>query len=532
MTGIKKNFTLSPQAIDEIAQLITDFCTEAGSEKKDTLRYRLSAEECLLYWLEHGLDGADLEIQTGKYMHAPYITLDAKGTEINPYAEDDDDYGIFTDNVLVRLGLTPEYSYINGRNRIRFRIKKKERGQIATLCMVIAAAAGIGVLGKMFIPESIINILLSSIIDPVYNTFFNILGCIAGPMIFLSVAWGVYGIGDTATFGRIGKKMMLCYVSVAMIASVCASVFFPIMGLGLSGGQGQGGEFSSISELILGIFPSTIVEPFETGNTLQIIFMAIIIGIALLFLGRQTSSIARAIEQVNILVQFLMTIISKLVPFVIFLVIVNMIWSDSLSVFASVWQLIVLLIAAFVLTAAAFIIFTGALMKVSPLLLLKKSMPAFLVALTTASSAAAFGTNVNTCEKQFGIEQSLIRFGIPLGMVMHKPITAVYNLLLVFFFAKEFGVSCSLGWIAVAVFISAIIAISVPPIPGGGAIGYSILFLQMGIPGEALAIALAIDVITDFLITSFEVLVLPMTLINISHSLAMIDRETLSAPVK
>lgn len=527
MEAIKKNYSLTEQTCDETAELIAEFCDKVGTDNKDALRYRLSAEECLLYWMDNGLRDCRLNVQMGKFLRTPYIQIEAEGRALNPYSEENEDYGTYTKSVLVSLGLDPEYSYLKGRNRVRYRIKRKPLGQLTQLAIVIVSAAFIGLLGVYAFPESVRAAILAYLIDPLYNTFFNILGCIAGPMIFLSVAWGVYGIGDAATFGRIGKNMMLKYVGLVMLASVCSAAFFPVLGPSLSGGGGDGGQYESISGLILGIFPSTIVEPFETGNTLQIIFIGIVIGIALLYLGRQTSSLARAIEQVNILVQFLMEIISRLVPFVIFLVIVNMIWSGSLSVVATVWKLLLVLAAAFPAAAALFTLYTAARHRVNPAVLVKKSIPTVLIAFTTASSAAAFGSNVSTCEKQFGIDQSLIRFGIPLGMVMHRPITAIYNTLLIFFFANRFGVSCSIGWICVAVFISAIVSIATPPIPGGGAIAYSVMFSQMGIPEAALAVALAIDLIMDFVITAMEMYVLPLALINISAGLGLIDEDTL-----
>ena len=154
-------------------------------------------------------------------------------------------------------------------------------------------------------------------------------------------------------------------------------------------------------------------------------------------------------------------------------------------------------------------------------------MPTFLVALTTASSAASFSSNVTTCEKSFGIDESLVSFGIPLGMVVHKPMGAIYDQLVLFFFAAKYGVSCSVGWLVIAVIISTVIAIATPPIPGGGAVGYTVLFAQMGIPMEALAIALTIDIITDFIITAFEMLALPLSLVNIAASLGMIDEKIL-----
>ena len=524
---VRKEFILGPEVCDRISELVFDHCIGIGTERKDALRYKLSAEECLLFWLKHGCEGKRIIVSMGRFMLTPYISIEAEGKALDPYSADDEDFGSFCDSILVSMRLAPEYSYSGGFNCIKFRLKKKSPGQIATLFIVILSAVIVGMAGLFLFPDHLRELLLTSVVDPVYNTFFNILGCIAGPMIFLSVSWGVYGIGDVATLGRIGKKMMLRFVGTVMLTTALCSAFFPVLGPGLSSSSESGGQFASISELILGIFPSTIIEPFATGNTLQIIFMAIVIGIAMLYLGKQTRSVARAIEEVNLLVQFLMEIIARLVPYVIFLVIINMIWSDSVSVFISTWKLILTLAAGCIGIASVFLTVTSIKRKVSLPLLIRKSMPTFLVALTTASSAAAFSSNVTTCEKKFGIDESLIRFGIPLGMVMHKPVAAVYNLFVLFFFAKQYDVSCSVSWICVAVFISSIIAIATPPIPGGGAVAYSILFTQMGIPTEALAIALSLDVITDFLITAFEMLLLPLSLINVSAGLGMIDEETL-----
>jgi Na+/H+-dicarboxylate symporter len=503
------------------------FCESIGVERKDALRYRLSAEECLLYWLEHGLEGSEVSLQMGTLMRSPFITLEVQGKSLNPYAEDDDDYGTYTDSILVSLGLSPEYSYARGRNRIRFRIKKKSLNQVVVLCIVLGTAALFGVLGMLLIPADVRGVLLKSIVKPLYDTFFKILGCLAGPMVFLSVVEGVNGIGNAETFGRIGRGLMIRFALIVLISSAAASVFFPILGPEISGAGEGGSHVGTITDLLLGIFPSNIVEPFTSGNTLQVILMGIVIGIALLYLGRQTSSLADTLNQINALVQFLMQLISKIMPYVIFLVVVNLTWSGGLSILLTSWKLFAVMLLAIVLMSVVFLAVTSVKMKVRPILLIKKSLPTFLIALTTASSAAAFSSNVETCENKFGIEPSFIRFGIPLGMVIHKPVTGVYNLLLVFYFARQYNVRCSFSWICIAVFICAIVAIAMPPIPGGGAVGYSLLFLQMGIPSDALAVALAMDIITDFFITAFETFILPLSFINISSKMGMIEPEVL-----
>ncbi|MBR6258931.1 MAG: cation:dicarboxylase symporter family transporter, partial [Oscillospiraceae bacterium] len=289
----------------------------------------------------------------------------------------------------------------------------------------------------------------------------------------------------------------------------------------------QVSQIKAILEMIMGIFPSTVVEPFSTGNTLQIIFLAVVIGIALLYMQRQTREIAIAIGQINALVNFLMSLISRLVPFVIFMVMVSLIWSGDLSVITSVWKFMGTFLIALLGIALAYLLLTSVHQKVRPSVLIKKSLPTFLVALTSASSAASFGTNVETCEKRYGIDPSLVSFGVPLGIVMHKPTTAAYNLIIVMFFASVYHVQCTPAWLILAVFICIVVSVSAPPIPGGGAAAYTILFLQLGIPDEALAVALTLDIIADFLMTSFDMFTLQMALINTSSRMNRIDKNIL-----
>ena len=525
---IDKSFILSREACDEASMLVMDFCSMIGVERKDALRYSLSIEECMLYWLDHGCGGKQIRLHTGKHMRTPFIELVMKGGPLNPYSKDDEEYGIYTDSILISLNLGPEYVYERGKNRIIYRLKKKSLGQIATLGIIVLLAFLIGMAGVFLFPDGVREMLLKNVIDPIYDTFFKILGCIAGPMIFLSVAWGVYGIGDAATFGRIGKKMMIRFSGTTLLVCACCSILYPLLGPRLSLDGGAEGQLSSLVNLFLGIFPATIIEPFSTGNTLQIIFVAIVIGITLLYLGRQTSSIARAIEQVNLIVQFLMVIISKLVPSVIFLIVINLIWSGKISVMISSWKIIAVLLLSILAVSVIYLIVTSIRFKTGILTLVRKSMPTFFIALTTASSAAAFNTNVSTCEKKYGINSSLIQFGIPLGLVMHKPLTAVYNMVLVFFFANKYNIHCSISWIIIAVIVCSIVAIATPPIPGGGAIAYSVIFTQMGIPADAMSVALAIDIIIDFVLTAFEMLLLQLTLIHTSNSLGMLDRSVLA----
>ena len=527
MILFEKEYSLSPSACDEISAEISEFCVKQHADGKDVIRYRLSAEGALLNWIDKGYGGRSVRLKAGRKLFSAYITIEMDGSPADPEMEQSEELGEYCNIILINLNLKPAYSYSNGRNSLYYRIRKKSMPQFQVLCLVAVLSVFTGLFGVLFIPDGLRQMILETIINPVYDTFFNILGCIAGPMIFLSVAWGIYGIGDVETLGRIGRTMMLSFLKYVSLAAAGCVVFFPVLGNRFTNSSNQVSQFKAILEMILGIFPATVVEPFSTGNTLQIIFLAVVIGIALLYMQRQTREIAIAIGQINALMNFLMGLISRLVPFVIFMVMVSLIWSGDSSVITSVWKFMGIFLIALLAIALAYLLFTSAYQKVKPSVLIRKSLPTFLVALTSASSAAAFGTNVETCEKRYGIDPSLVSFGVPLGIVIHKPTTAAYNLIIVMYFASVYHVQCTPAWLLLAVFICIVVAVSAPPIPGGGAAAYAILFLQLGIPDEALAVALTLDIIADFLMTSFDMFTLQMALINISSKMNRIDKNTL-----
>ena len=75
--------------------------------------------------------------------------------------------------------------------------------------------------------------------------------------------------------------------------------------------------------------------------------------------------------------------------------------------------------------------------------------------------------------------------------------------------------------------VCTVVSVATPPIPGGGVVAYTILFAHMGIPSDAMAVAITIDILTDFAVTAFEMLCMPLSLIHTACQLNMIDTDIL-----
>jgi len=522
-----KKYFLSLKSIDEISEDIVEFGKKLNLGNKEISKYRIAAEESLSLWLESIGENAEVELEFGKKLFSNYFRLKVKGKLNNPYnnREKIENFGTTANGILVRIGLIPEYNYFDDTNILTFNMKRKPKNQVLVLLGIILASVIIGFGGQFLISSDFTSTLTKNLVSPIEDAFFNVLSAIAGPMIFLSVAWGIYGIGDVYTLGKIGKKMMLAYIRTIFLFVAIGVFFYPVLGPSLTTSTMGTSQFSNIFKMFLSIFPSNIFSPFVEGNTLQIIFLAFIIGLSLIFLGQRTSSVARAVEQINNIINFLMEFVSKLVPFFVFIVLVNIIWSNSLNAFSEVWKFTLIFLIAVAFSLFLFLMFVCIKYKQNPIKMIKTILPSYLIAVSTASSSATFESNMKICNTKFGINKEFSSFGVPFGMVIFKPTTALYYLLVCFYFASVNNVSVSISWIITAVVITAVSAVATPPIPGGAAATYTILFTQLGINPNSLVLVIAIDMIFDFILTSSDMYMLLLQMFHLSNKMGMRDKS-------
>lgn len=524
---INKKYILDNKTIDEISEETERFLNDIKMEGKNLLRIRLLVEDLLLEWQEKFGREAECQIKMGKRFGRPYIQMELEGDTFNPLDKNTEDYGYYRDRLLASMGLAPIYSYERGKNKIAFKLKKQKSNPFYSLAVAVVFGITVGMAG-MLLPDALRAGILDNVLTPVYDTFFNLLGTIAGPMVFLSVAWGIYGIGDTATFGRIGKRMIVHFIGMAFaLSSFGTIVLIPFFQLNFVKQSGGTSQLNSLFQMILGFIPTDIVTPFQDGNSMQIILLGAAIGVTMLILGKQTEAIAKAIEQINFIIQFLMELISNMVPFFIFIILVQMIWSDTLGVVLAAWKPVLVFLAVMLLLAVIMVLGAAIKCKVSPVLILKKGFSSFIIGVSTASSVATFGNCSNVCEKKYGIKNNITSFGVPLGIVMFPPATAIYFILICVYTAEVYGIECSLAWFVLAIFSAVILAIASPPIPGGTLTCYTIMFVQLGLPEEALVVALALDVIFDFVATGMNMFTLQQELLIQAKGMDMVKEKIL-----
>lgn len=510
--------------VDTISEKIQTYLDEHNIDSKQKHRIRLSAEECLLSWRDILGDDLDVSFSIGTRRGRHVISLSIECDHaVNPFEENNH----YSESILARLGLAPSFSFDNGKNTLQYSIPKASRGPLIPLLIVIAAALIIGITTKIFVPDNVLNTILINILDPIVSKFFLVMKCVSGPMLFFSVAWGLYGVGDAASFKNVGGKLILHFLKVTCFTVLAGCLLIFLFRLDYSLSSSGSTDFSGIAQLLLDILPNDIFSPFISGNTLQIIVIGIVVGIVLLFLQKQTTTVARCVEQLNSLTQFVINQIIKIVPGFIFILILQLIWNGSYVVLASIWKFVAISIPAIIIVVMADIVYTSLRYKVRLGTLIKKGFPTFLISVSTASSAASFTTIYDCCTKKFGIDKNIVSFGVPLGFSLSKPIAAIYYLIISFYYAEVYGIEVSSIWIISAIILSIVLSMASPPIPGGAVAIYTLLFTQLGIPMEAFTVIIAVDVFFDFVVTAGNMIMIQNSLIGYTTKAKKIDTSVL-----
>ena len=280
--------------------------------------------------------------------------------------------------------------------------------------------------------------------------------------------------------------------------------------------------------MVLGMFPTNAVEPFLSGNTLQIIMLAVAIGVGALVLGDATAGVRDALRELNSLARFLMEQLCRLLPAFVFVMVVIQAWSGTFGVLLTAWRPILESVVVIALFYFLQLVVTCRRARASVSRTLSDCSPAIMTALTTASSSASFGSMVSICHERLGVDDEQVTFGVPLGLVLCKTGIIIVFVINTVFAASIYGVGADVSWYVRLCLTCLFYAVAAPPVPGGTIVCYGLLLTTMGIPMDALAVLIAMDMALDYPTTAANVGSIMLSILSAAGSIGAVDRERLA----
>lgn len=145
------------------------------------------------------------------------LLLQTEGKSVDPTKHHDSLLLFVTSNpnIATALGMPAEYVYTGGCNELRLRLPKKHPNSSVQVLISMVTGVVLGLALRLLAPAFSVS-LSNPVISPVLYTIANLLRLIAGPLIFLSIVAGITGVGDAASFGKMGRLMVTLFLVITL----------------------------------------------------------------------------------------------------------------------------------------------------------------------------------------------------------------------------------------------------------------------------------------------------------------------------
>ena len=290
------------------------------------------------------------------------------------------------------------------------------------LWLWVLAAMIVGVVLGVLAPGTAVQM------QPLGDAFIRLIQMVIGPLIFCTIVSGIANMADMSRVGRIAGKTLVVFYAFTLFAIVLALVSANLLqpGAGMNidpanlHGAGLGeylkrAEQVTVSSFILNIIPKTFVGAFvEGGSVLQVLFLAVMSGFALIWLGEKARPLLNVLDVTLQMIFRIVAMVMWVAPVGAFGAIAFTVGKFGVGSLASLGTLI----GEFYLVCIVFIVLTVSAMAwwcgFSMFKFIRYFRDELLISVATTSSETVL-PRLMTKLTEAGCEKGLVGFVIPAG---------------------------------------------------------------------------------------------------------------------
>jgi Na+/H+-dicarboxylate symporter len=384
-------------------------------------------------------------------------------------------------------------------------VKKKSLPTKIIIGMILGIAAGI-----VFKEQA-------ASMKPVGTIFIRLISLIVVPLVFVSLFLGTASMGDLKKLGRIGTKTLLYYITTTLIAIIIGLTLVNMVKPGEDvqlEAQYQEVIFQqpekkiSIVDNLINIIPKNPVRALVEGNMLQIIFLAILFGIAVTTISdtsRQT--LINWFDSFNEGIFKVIHMVMKFAPLGVFALIASTIGMFGFDVLVSLLKYGIVVIVGLAIHASVIISIAVKLIgKKSPIRFWSAIRPAMVVAFSTSSSNATLPVTMESVEKGLQVPRVISSFVLPLGATINMDGTALYQCVSIYFIAQVYGIELSIAKMVIIILSVVLASIGTAGAPMAGVLILVMILQSIGVPTEGIAMIMGIERIMDMTRTTVNII--------------------------
>ena len=292
---------------------------------------------------------------------------------------------------------------------------------------------------------------------PLGDGFIRLITMVITVIIFCTVVTGIAGMENLKKVGRIGGKALLYFEIVSTLAlftgMLVGNVTRPGSGFNVNpatldaksvADYAGAAKQQSVTEFLMNIIPTTMVDAFAKGNILQVLLVAILFGFALSIVGEKAKPVVELFDALTQAVFGIVNIVMLLAPIGAFGAMaftVGRYGIASLGPLAKLIAIFYITCTLFVLVVFGLIAWASGFSIIKFLAYIKEEI---VVVLATSSSDPALPTLMEKMEK-LGCSKSLVGLVVPTGYTFNTDGSSLYMTMAALFVAQATNIHLTAG---------------------------------------------------------------------------------------
>ena len=346
-------------------------------------------------------------------------------------------------------------------------------------------------------------------LHPLATIFLNMVKMIIAPLLFATLVVGIAGHGDAKSVGKVGLKTLVYFEVVTTLALVIGLVvgnlFKPGEGFGLAvsphalataNQMASVHVHGSMTDVLVSIFPTSVIQAMAEGNLLQIVVFSIFFALAICAVGQKAKPVLDILNSVSEVMFKFTEYVMYFAPIGIFGAIASTVGENGIGILKSYAKIIGSLYFALGLFVAIVLFIACKIVKISFRNLIRAVREPAMLAFSTASSEAALPKAMEIMEK-FGVPRNIVGFVMPTGYTFNLDGSTLYLALGVLFATQIVGIHLSIEQQIIMMLALMFTSKGVAAVPRVSLIVLAGTLSSFNYPVIGVAILLGIDQILD-----------------------------------
>jgi aerobic C4-dicarboxylate transport protein len=373
-----------------------------------------------------------------------------------------------------------------------------------SLFVQVVAALVLGIVLGMASPDFAVSLKILS------DGFLKLIQMIVAPIVFCVVVHGIAGAGDLKKVGRVGVKALIYFEVMTTVALalglVLAFMFAPGHGMNINPSSLDAKALSNyadhaknlqgagVGSFIMNIIPTTSFDALARNDVLQVLFFAVLFGVALAMVGEPAQQVTSMVEAVSKVLFRIMGLIVRVAPLGVLGAVAYTVGRYGVG---SLKQLVSLVLIYYVSVILFVLVVLGGVLRFFAGLNILKFLNYFreelMIVLATTSSDAVLPQIMRKLTRM-GVKDSVVGLVVPTGYSFNLDAFSIYLTLAVVFIAQATNTPLSLGDLLLVLAVSLVTSKGAHGIPGSAIV---ILLATLNavptVPAIGLVLVLSVD---------------------------------------